>query len=74
MPRHRQAPPWCVGNHHLRLGGKEVIPERDWFETDLTDEIEEGRQERFIQRCQDMDWRDGIMPLAEQPLEEETND
>ncbi len=51
-----------------------MIPERDWFETDLTDEIEEGRRERFIQRCQDMDWRDGIMPLAEQPLEEETND
>jgi len=51
-----------------------VIPERDWDERDLTDEIEEGRRERFIQRCQDMDWRDGIMPLTEQPLEEESND
>lgn len=32
--------------------------ERDWDETDLASEIEEERQERYLRRCEDLDWQD----------------
>ena len=32
--------------------------ERDWYETDLTSEIEEERQERYLRRCEDLDRQD----------------
>jgi hypothetical protein len=32
--------------------------ERDWDETDLTSEIEEEREERYLRRCEDLDYLD----------------
>ena len=56
--RNRQAPSRCFGNHHFSLGGIQMSDERDWDETDLTSEIEEERQERYLRRCEDLDWQD----------------
>lgn len=35
-------------------------PERDYYETDLSGEIEEERELRHIRRCEDLDWEQGI--------------
>jgi hypothetical protein len=32
--------------------------ERDWDETDLTSEIEEERESKYLRRCEDLDWQD----------------
>ena len=54
MSRHRQAPPWCERDHCRSLGNQMS----DEPEYDLSDEIEEERYERFISRCEDLDWQD----------------
>ena len=41
-------------------------PERDYYETDLSGEIEEERELRGIRRCQDLDWEQGIWPAEEE--------